>query len=130
MLYVINKGGTGRTPGCQRTILHLASTVATGIELGREWAISDGNAGASYAEFYAEISALGNLDWNAIRANDWEDQSTRRLKQAEFLVADSFPWSAIRQIGCHDLAVANQISSMLRNQQQAPLVEVRPEWYY
>lgn len=34
MLYTVNIGATGREKGCQRTILHLVSSVATGIGLG------------------------------------------------------------------------------------------------
>lgn len=128
MLYTINRGNTGRPCGCQRTIIHLVSTIAVGIELGREWAISDGNAGAFHTVFYSDINALRNLDWKAIHATIWKGQTHK--KQAEFLVADFFPWSAIRRIGCHNSTVAKQVADMLRNQEQAPLVKVRSEWYY
>lgn len=50
------------------------------------------------------------------------------FKQAEFLVADRFDWSAIVLIGCHDAAAAGQVASLMP--QQGPQVVVRPNWYY
>lgn len=47
MLYTINRGNVpGRPAGCQRTILHLVSTVQAALNLDKPWALSDGNAGA------------------------------------------------------------------------------------
>lgn len=43
MLLAINTGKTGRPIGSQRTIVHLVSTLAKGIETGRRWAVSSGN---------------------------------------------------------------------------------------
>jgi len=128
MLYTINLGNTGRPAGCQDTIVHFVSTVAVGIALGRAWAISDGNAGASYTSFSSELSALESLDWDAIRATSWKGRTHQ--KSAEFLVADFFPWTAVHKIGCHNGAVANQVTALLREHAHRPLVETRSEWYY
>lgn len=89
MLFVINKGKTGLLAGCQRTIVHLVSTVAVGIGLERAFAISDGNAGAAYPSFFANVKALAGLDWTAIRATDWRGKTSQKM--AEFLVADFMP---------------------------------------
>ena len=51
MLFTVNKGNTGHPPGCQRSILHLVSTVADGLATGKPWAISSGNAGAYHTTF-------------------------------------------------------------------------------
>ncbi len=40
MLYTINQGYTGKTPGCQKEILHLVTTLVNARGLGRDWAIS------------------------------------------------------------------------------------------
>lgn len=128
MLYTINLGNTGRPAGCQNTIVHLVSTVAAGIGLGRAWAISDGNAGASYTSFYSELSALESLDWEAIRATSWKGRTHQ--KSAELLVADFFPWTAVHKIGCHNGGVSSQVAALLRDQPHRPLVETKPEWYY
>ena len=128
MLYTINQGRTGRPAGCQRTIIHLVSSVATAISLGRAWAISDGNAGAYLSGFESNLTALDGLDWPAIRARDWRGRTHE--KSAEFLVADFFPWDGIQQIGCHNAAIVQQVEALLQNQSHRPSVDVQRAWYY
>jgi len=128
MLYVINQGNTGLPSGCQRSIVHLVSTVAVGIGLDRAWAISDGNAGAAYPSFFADVKALAGLDWAAIRATDWHGKTSQKM--AEFLVADFFPWTGFHAVGCHDSGVAKQVQDLLNSQHHRPAVTVEPGWYY
>lgn len=128
MLYTINRGATGLPPGCQSTIVHLVSNVGAAIALGEAWAISDGNAGAFHTDFDADLRALDGLDWPAIRARNWRGRAHE--KQAEFLVADFFPWTCIQQIGCHNSTVARQIKAMIQNYNHPPSVDVQPTWYY
>jgi hypothetical protein len=128
MLFTVNQGNTGRPVGCQRSIVHLVSTVATGIGLQRAWAISDGNAGAAYPSFYAELKALADLDWSAIRATVWSGKTNQ--KSAEFLVADFFPWLGFQAVGCHNSAVAKQVQDLLSSHVHRPTVTVEPAWYY
>ena len=97
MLYTVNIGATGRPAGCQRTIVHLVSRVGTALQTGKDWAISDGNAGAFHTSFYRNLKELKNLDWKSIRATSW--QGMTHQKSAEFLVADFFPWPAFHAIG-------------------------------
>jgi hypothetical protein len=128
MLFTTNKGATGRPAGCQRTILHLVSRVSVGMELERDWAISDGNAGAFHTWFGDTLDALKTLDWAAIRASDWRGQTHQ--KSAEFLVADFFPWAGFHAIGCHNNDVANQVRHLLGSQRHRPSVAVERTWYY
>lgn len=129
MLYTINRGATGRPAGCQRTIIHLVSRVADGLALDRPWAISDGNAGAFHASFYADADALEReLNWAAIEARQW--QGMTHQKAAEFLVADFFPFERIHLIGCHNQPVANRVRDMLNDQPHRPAVRVETGWYY
>lgn len=125
MLYVINRGNTGRS---QSTVVHLVSTMEAGMALDRAWAISDRNAGAAYASFYSNVEALSRLDWNAIRATDWKGKTSQKC--AEFLVADFFPWSSIQTIGCHNTTVVARVNDMLNSAQHKPVVTVEQSWYY
>lgn len=128
MLYTINRGNTGRPQGCQTTIVHLVSTVEKGVAVGQPWAISDGNAGASYPSFSSDLAALDGLDWSAIRANSWSGRTNEKM--AEFLVADFFPWASIQFIGCHSDAVAGQVGQLLAGQAHQPVVRSMTNWYY
>ena len=128
MLYTINCGNTGRPSGCQRSIVHLVSTVAVGVGLNRAWAISDGNAGAAYPSFFADVKALTGLDWAAIQATDWRGKTSQKM--AEFLVTDFFPWTGLNAVGCHDSEVARQVQDLLSSQHNSPAVTVEPGWYY
>jgi hypothetical protein len=128
MLFTINRGNTGRPSGCQKTILHLVSTMAAGITTGKDWAVSSGNAGAFHTTFAANLEALGTLDWEAIRATQW--QGKQHQKQAEFLVADTFPWVAIQGIGCQNPATADNVREMLAGVAHQPSVDVKTNWYY
>jgi hypothetical protein len=128
MLYAINQGHTGRPAGCQRSILHLVSTVSIALELYQPWAVSDGNAGAFHTLFHNNLDALAQLPWAAIQKTQWQGASHH--KQAEFLVADFFPWSAIVEVGCHNEQTAARVRQELQGQAHCPLVHVKPEWYY
>jgi hypothetical protein len=128
MLYTINRGNTGRPPGCQTEIVHLVSTVADGIALGREWAISDGNAGAGHAEFECELSALDALNWPVIRATSWARQTHEKM--AEFLVADFYEWSTFREIACHNNQTRAKAAALLASADHKPNLTVKPAWYY
>ncbi|MFA6240370.1 MAG: DUF4433 domain-containing protein [Candidatus Hydrogenedentales bacterium] len=128
MLYTINQGNTGKPSGCQTTVIHLVSTIGYAVNLGSEWAISDGNAGSFHANFYSDLSQLSTLDWSAIHANQWTRKTHE--KSAEFLVADFFPWAGIIEIGCHDTMVALNVEKMLEGAAHKPVVNVRSAWYY
>lgn len=128
MLFTINKGNTGHAAGCERSILHLVSTMDDGLTIGTEWAISSGNAGAYHTTFEAKIEALDALDWEAIRATQW--QGKQHQKMAEFLVRDFFPWTSIKQVGCFNSAVATKVAELLNQQKHRPPVEVKSSWYY
>lgn len=128
MLFTVNKGNTGREPGCQRTILHLVSSVGAALAAAQDWAISDGNAGARHTSFFNDAAELGNLDWEAIRATSWQGKTHQ--KSAELLVADFFPWTAIHAIGCQNEEVAGQVAGILDGAGHCPVVSVERNWYY
>lgn len=128
LLCTINRGSTGRPAGCQSTIVHLVSNVQVALDLGKPWALSDSNAGSSYADFFADIAMLDKLDWDSINTNQWQGKMPNKM--AEFLVADFFPWTAIQGIGCHDAKVVDQLGKLLDNSPHIPKIAVKPGWYY
>lgn len=128
MLFTVNKGATGKTAGCQSSIVHLVTSVARLVALGRAWAVADGNAGAAHTGFRADLAAIDDLNWKAIRAHQW--QGLTHQKSAEFLVADTVPWAAIGMIACHNAKTATRVTQCLAQAGHAPSVVVCPDWYY
>lgn len=130
MLYTVNRGNTGREPGCQTSVVHLVSTVARAIALGQGWAFSSGNAGARHADFFSELQDMEQLDWDIIRSRDWAGELRRNSKASEFLVADFFPWSSIIYVGCHNDTIARDVERLISKPIGSPKIEVRNGWYY
>jgi hypothetical protein len=130
MLYTVNLGNTGRSRGCQTSIVHLVTTVSIAANQGRAFAISDVNAGTGYATFRNDLASLddpAHLRWADIQTNQL--QGKMHSKQAEFLVADRFDWSAIVYVGCHNGTTVAQVIKLMP-QQGGAKVGVQPGWYY
>lgn len=129
MLYTINRGNTGRPPGCQRTIVHLVSTVQNGYGLQQQWAISDGNAGAPYTTFANDAQALDRVSWEIVGSTNWQGDRLNR-KMTEFLVADRFPATAFIGIGCENEETAEAARQTVAKYALNLPVKVLKNWYY
>lgn len=134
MLYVIYRMDHAELGyrGGQGPILHLEADLLRTVEWAdahrRRWAFTSSTAGSFHFEDYADIGRLGELDWDAIQAPDWQER--RDSKQAEFLVEQSFPWGLISRIGVQSLRVRAQVMEAMRGASHCPPVVVRPRWYY
>ncbi len=133
MLYLIYRQSQELTyRGGQGQIVHLeadlSATVAWANAQGRRWAFTLSNAGARYFEDRADLSRLGEVDWDSVQARQW--QQCKDGKQAEFLLENSFPWHLVERIGVHSRLVYPQVTNVLPAQGHRPAVEVLPDWYY
>jgi ssDNA thymidine ADP-ribosyltransferase, DarT len=136
MLYLIHRqnhpGLTYR--GGQRPILHLEAdlheVVAWAESQDRPWAFTDRNAGSMYFQTFRDLADLGRLNWEHIASVDFRDAVVKEVKQAEFLVHGSFPWSLVRSIGVIDEAIARRVREFLVDARHQPDVQVRRAWYY
>ena len=111
MLYILHRGNH---PGLeyregQRRIVHLQADLREVVRYadqhGIGWAFSNTNAGARYADFYASLDRLVEVDWSAIEATDFRSSAIKGGKQAEFLLFESFPWSLVEKIGVESQAI-------------------------
>jgi hypothetical protein len=129
MLFTINKGNTGRPPGCQTTILHLVSTVSSAWALNQPWAVSDGNAGAAYTTFSNGADALENVAWDIVRSNAWSGDKMHK-KATEFLIERHFPVDKILGVGVYDAKIADQVEKILNKNKLDLRVLVKKDWYF
>ncbi|MEF8730112.1 MAG: DUF4433 domain-containing protein [Accumulibacter sp.] len=134
MLYLIYQGNHPELAyrGGQGPIVHfeadLHAVVAWADAQPRRWAFTLSNAGARYFEDRNDLGQLGEIDWNAVRARDWQHCSYG--KQAEFLLEQSFPWHLVERIGVQSSPTYTLAVNALPAHGHRPPVEIRPEWYY
>jgi hypothetical protein len=130
---------TGRVEGYnegQSSIIYLVSTIARVDAAGRPWVFSDGHGLAALTSWYDDPAMLGEVDWALVGERYWadnpQDNDRKRRKQAEFLVWEHLPWSAVEGIAVLNAAAKAQAEAALAAH---PLgtntkVLVKPDWYY
>jgi len=130
MLYVVSQGHEGYQGG-QREIVHLVSSIGAVRAAGRRWLFTDLHADLGYARQFDSLELLGEVDWKVMPLRQWGgDQEVKARRQAEFLVHDWCPWSAIESIGVMDAAVATRVGAVIAASAHRPRVDVRQDWYY
>jgi hypothetical protein len=140
MLYLIYQGNHPELAykGGQGPIIHLEAdlhaTVTWAAQNNFRWAFTLSNAGAYYFEDRADLTKLGEINWEAVQANQWSGNgisgSVKEGKQAEFLIENSFPWSLISRIGVNSRPVYDQVRRALHGTPHQPAVEIKNDWYY
>ncbi|MCB1917143.1 MAG: DUF4433 domain-containing protein [Rhodocyclaceae bacterium] len=134
MLFLIHRANHAELAyrGGQGPIVHfeldLHAVVNWAHVHNRRWAFTLSNAGGRYFEDRCDLAQLGEIDWNAVLASQW--QQCKEGKQAEFLMESSVPWHLVERIGVLTRATYAAAANALPANGHRPLVEVRPEWYY
>lgn len=136
MLYLIYKrnheGLTYR--GGQEPIIHfeadLRQTVAWATSHGQRWAFTLSNAGAYYFEDRCDLDRLEEIQWDAVRATNFQAPAVKEGKQAEFLLEFQFPWELVTRIGVLSKPVYSQVLNTVQHLAHQPSVRVIPDWYY
>lgn len=127
MLYSICRGHDDYAGG-QDDVIHLVSRVSTAIALGRPWAFTDRHAELAHALHFDDLQHLGDVPWSVMNLAYWQEH--REERQAEFLVHQFFPWSAVLAIVVRTAGVEARLRQILGSQEHQPEVGIRPGWYY
>jgi len=134
MLYIIHRGNHQdlEYQGGQGPIIHLETDVREVADWakcqGVRWAFTLSNAGSNYFESRCDLDQLEEINWSAVRTNDWA--SCKEGKQAEFLVEDHFPWELVQRIGVESKKVYGQVVATMGSSPHRPTIELRRDWYY
>ena len=135
MLFLINRANHPDLDyrGGQDPIVHLEADLLEVVKWAdlqrKRWAFTLSNAGAVYTEFRRDLSQLGEVDWEAVVAEDFRSPQIKEGKQAEFLV-EFFPWHLIRRIGVINEVTKAHVLEILGRAAHRPTVAVRREWYF
>lgn len=134
MLYVIFKQEDQELSyqGGQGPIIHLEAdlrqTVAWADKRKLRWAFTLSNAGSYHFEDRRDLANLGEINWEAVYAKQW--QECKEAKQAEFLIERQFSWNLIWRIGVRSEQVRSRAMAVVEAARHKPRVEIKPDWYY
>jgi hypothetical protein len=134
MLYLIYRRNEELAyKGGQEPIVHLEAdlyaTIAWAQQNNRRWAFTLSNAGAYYFEDIADVTRLGEVNWDAVQARQWAG-TAKEGKQAEFLIEQSFPWHLVERIGVFSQGYVQHVSQAMQGAAHRPRIEIKREWYY
>ena len=134
MLYLIHKANHPELDyrGGQGPIVHLEADLREAVEWADQnrlrWAFTLSNAGSRYFQDRCDLAQLGEIDWGAVQARNWQGRT--HGKQAEFLMERSFPWMLVRRVGVCTAETYNGAMEAMRSADHQPAVTVQPGWYY
>lgn len=129
MLFVVTRGHSDYSGGGSE-IIHLASSFNAVLEAKRPWAFTDGHAEVAFAEYFDQVGDFDEVDWSVMPLQFWNETDVKHRRQAEFLVHEWFPWSAVEEIGVHNSNAETRVRSLVEQAQHQPPVVVRRNWYY
>lgn len=115
MLYVIQKGFNGVRATPTEEIVYCITSVQQIINHLLDFLFTDGHAVDSFSSFYslADINNIDqHIDQNAINRKYWKDENDldlKRRKEAEFLVGNDIPNTAILGFAVYNETAKNRL---------------------
>ncbi len=134
MLYSVHTGFVNGYAGGQGEIVYLVANIGRLLNCGKNWCFSDGHSVEAFSSFYNDLKDLDKIDWHLINNWSWrdtpEDNDRKRRKQAEFLVEDLVPLSAVSHIAVMNTVAQAQVAGILNNSNIQLALTIEPNWYY
>ena len=135
MLYVLSKGGVAGVECTQEDLVYLASSVERIAEYPLDFVFTDRHAVLAYAKFYQQAEDLFQLNWDAIRSDQWGDRydstrAVRELKQAEFLVYQHVPMDCIEGTICQTEKTSTFVAAYLAASKCKIPCVIKPDYFF
>jgi hypothetical protein len=136
MLYALYRGNVAGYGAGQTPLVYLVSSVQRVASNGLPFVFTDGHPIMALSQFYTEVGALNRIAWDVMAGTYWNDTpefpNRKQLRQAEFLVHQTFPWEAVEFVGVRSPAIKTQVERLLDTSPERPLkpVQVMPSWYF
>lgn len=130
---------SGRVEGYnegQAPIVYLVSSIRRIEATGRPYVFTDGHGLAALTCWFDDPARLTEVDWDLVGQRYWsdtpEDNDRKRRKQAEFLVWEHVPWSALAGVAVMTPAMKTRVEEVLATHPAGAgtKVLVKREWYY
>jgi len=134
MMLNIKTGYHGITKRPNRDIVILACSIHRLVDLEIPFVFYDGHAYLNESTCYNDVSGLGNIDWEILKNRDFEgdpdDPGKKGRYQAEALVYQHLPASALLGIACFNKNVVAEVQAAVEAQGLEIPVKALPKWYF
>lgn len=134
MMYNIHTGYQGVTKRPNEEIVILACSVHRLAELDIPFVFYDGHAYMIESTCYNTVADLDKIDWKILQnrdfKNDPDDPGKKGRYQAEALVYQHLPASALLGIGCYNQEQANKVVKLVTARGLNLPVQALPGWYF
>lgn len=134
MLYEIKYGYNNVTKRNQEEIIYLVTTVDSIVNHNCDYVFFDGHGYHKFSGCYKDLRDLDQVDWQIVNAKYWnnreDDMDRKRRKQAEFLVHQSVPWSAIQGICVYTNTAKQNVERLLNSRNISCTVITKTDFYY
>lgn len=134
MMLNIKTGYGGVTKRENRDIIILVSSIYRLRELALPFVFTNQHAYPVDTEFFSDPNDLNRVDWALLRSRNFKTDDTDPGKQsryqAEALVHQHVPLSALLGIGCHTDTVKVHLEGLLAGHPQQISVKTTPTWYF
>lgn len=134
MLLNIKTGYQGVTKRPNDEVVILATSIHRLVELDIPFVFFDGHAYMKESTCYTDVADLDKIDWKILQArdfkNDPDDPGKKGRYQAEALVYQHLPTSALLGIGCYNSSAESRVTDLVRAQGLTIPVKAIPSWYF
>lgn len=138
MLYAIRSGNVPTYAGGQQGLVYLCTTLERIQEISLSWVASDRNAVLTLARFTDDLQDIRDdthVPWPLMLEKYWNateaEPDRKERRQAELLVHQGVPWSAIMFVGARDQADLSRVQEVLGTLDvPQPRSDVRRDWYF
>jgi hypothetical protein len=134
MLYQIWKGYDGVAKVEQSDIVYIAVALECIKGKGLPFVFTDGHARTKVTQFYNDPADFEELDWEAIRADNWanteEDTDRKRKKQAELMVKGIVSQDCFGHLLTFNHESRERLMQMVSDSGLRIPVHVRRDFYY
>lgn len=145
MLFTLNNGNVPGFAAGQADIVHLETSVDRLAALGQPYVFYDRNATLRYSKPYNNLADLDQIAWDLLtdtpqldgyciywqnRHNPPEHADRMERRQAEFLVHNQVPLTAMTRIGVATDGKRHEVATKLAALGAQLPVETIPAWYF
>lgn len=128
------KSGRGVAIQPMENIIILVSSIHEVENHQLNYVFTDGHAYYQWTNFYTDPQDLNKIDWQLIQQRDFSRDMNDLAKferyQAEFLIHQHCPMSAIIGICCYNDSVISRIQPLLDVRSLSLQIVSRPNWYF